>query len=133
MGFQLRIRFTHELPARHCPRCESADIWRWAKDRSIFRPIAVALGRHLMTCRSCNHKFYVTKRLAESPLVHLLAKLTGQPVIVTKPKVAFIGKRASRPVRAHELPALKVSFAEWERRHAQQAAKASAAPKARSG
>ena len=121
MALQVKLRVTHEQPSTDCPRCDSSDTWRWARDRSLFRPLAAAFGRQLMTCRGCNHKFYVTTKLADSPLFRILSKLSGKPIVVTKPKVRVIAGRSQRPVRAAvELPALKVSFGEWERRQAEQ-------------
>ena len=88
----------------------------------------MTLGRHLMTCRGCGHKFYVVKKASEGLLFRLVTVLTGRPLVVANKALpgrnleVISGyrdsKRRSRP--AQELPALKLSFDEWERKHAQQ-------------
>ena len=128
MGLQIRLRFTHDAPTRHCPRCQSTDIWRWARDRSVFRAVAMMLGRHLMTCRGCGHKFYVMKKASEGLLFRLVTALAGRPLVVASQassgrnlEVISGHRDSSRRTRpAQELPALKLSFDEWERKHAQQ-------------
>ena len=127
MGLQIRLRFIHDAPTRHCPRCQSADIWRWARDRSVFRAVAMTLGRHLMTCRGCGHKFYVVKKASEGLLFRLVTVLAGRPLVVTNKarsgkNLEVISGHRDSPQRtrpAQELPALQLSFDEWERKHAQ--------------
>jgi predicted RNA-binding Zn-ribbon protein involved in translation (DUF1610 family) len=115
MGVHIRIRFTRDQTSKQCPRCQSADIWRWAKDRSLFRPVALLMGRHLMTCRCCGHKFYVVKKVSDSPLLRFVSIVTAQGLEMIP------GRRDSRlrTRPAHGLPMLNLSFDEWERRQAE--------------